>query len=546
MKVLIIDGYVDEPAHFGVPPYLSTYPRYITGLAHMANYEIEYKTIDQIRDSEIPNSDILVVIGGVTVPGNYMGGTPMTVREAQEIAVRFDSKLKILVGSMAAYSIDRSGGVVARPNTFEKYDAKMWRGYEMKMYKLFTGKEWKKGRIALIKRAAILGAPIVKEHPNFPDLMCELELGMGCERKTHCSFCTEPLFGEFVSRPVEDIIEEVKSLYDSGARHFRLGRISNIFAYMGKVTPQPEALKDLYMGIREVAPDLKTLHTDNANPGYMYSHIKPVEKMVATIVEYNTAGDILSMGVESFDPQVIKANNLKISEKHFIEVIQMVNLIGAKRVEGVPKLLPGINLLYGLTAERRATYKINEGILMRILESGLMIRRVNVRKVMAFPGTPLFEALGGKMPRVDERLYRHHKYVLRNKFDHPMLKRVFPQGTILRDVIVEKHSGNLSYGRQMGTYPILIGIPKILPLRTHIDCVVVDHGQRSLTALPIPVDLNTEPLKLLRWVPGIGKSILSRIEFERPYKNMEDFIAHTRTELPEWMKEMVLFNRKRS
>jgi radical SAM superfamily enzyme with C-terminal helix-hairpin-helix motif len=29
--VTIVDGYVDEPAHFGVPPYVSTYPRYVAG-----------------------------------------------------------------------------------------------------------------------------------------------------------------------------------------------------------------------------------------------------------------------------------------------------------------------------------------------------------------------------------------------------------------------------------------------------------------------------------------------------------------------------------
>ncbi len=545
MKVLIIDGYVDEPAHFGVPPYLSTYPRYVAGLARIAGYEVGYKTIEQIRHSEVPNADVLVVIGGVTVPGNYMGGIPMTIREAQEIAEKSNSKLKVLIGSMAEYSVSRAGGVIARPSTFERYNVKMWRGYELKMYKLFTGVDWKKKRYELVKRASILGASIVKEHPNFPDLICELELGMGCEREVHCSFCTEPLWGKFVSRPVEDAIEEVESLYNSGVRHFRLGRVSNIFAYMGGKSPQPEALKELYMGIREVAPELKTLHTDNANPGYMYSHIKAVEEMVGIIAKYNTPGDILSMGVESFDPEVIKANNLKINEKHFLEVVQMVNSVGAVRIEGVPKILPGINLLYGLTGERRATYRINEKALMRILESELMIRRVNIRKAMVFPQTPLFEVFGGKTPRIDEKLYQHHKYVLRKRFDHPMLKRVFPQGTILRDVIIEKHSGNLSYGRQMGTYPILIGIPKILPLRAHINCVVVDHGQRSLTALPIPIDLNTEPLKLLKWIPGIGKSTLSKIEFERPYKNMEDFTKRTNSELPKWIKEMMLFSQKR-
>ena len=31
LDVVLVDGYVDEPAHFGVPPYISTYPRYTAG-----------------------------------------------------------------------------------------------------------------------------------------------------------------------------------------------------------------------------------------------------------------------------------------------------------------------------------------------------------------------------------------------------------------------------------------------------------------------------------------------------------------------------------
>lgn len=50
MKALIVDGYVDEPALLGVPPYVSTYPRYIAGAFLHAGIEVEYLTIDQIRE----------------------------------------------------------------------------------------------------------------------------------------------------------------------------------------------------------------------------------------------------------------------------------------------------------------------------------------------------------------------------------------------------------------------------------------------------------------------------------------------------------------
>src|SRR3989442_1383316 len=49
MKVVILDGYVDEPSKFGVPPYISPYPRYVTGAIHEAAHTSEYVPIAQVR-----------------------------------------------------------------------------------------------------------------------------------------------------------------------------------------------------------------------------------------------------------------------------------------------------------------------------------------------------------------------------------------------------------------------------------------------------------------------------------------------------------------
>jgi len=542
MKALIVDGYVDEPAHFGVPPYIAAYPRYIAGLLKIAGYDIFYDTIEGVRQHGLKEADMLIVVGGVTVPGNYVGGIPMTVEEAKEISKKFVGSKSIIIGSMGQYEVDRSGGMVANLKKFEEYDFSLWYDYERKLYEILTGKAWNENRYSLVKIASAIGADVIKKHPNFPDLMCEIELGMGCEKEIKCSFCTEPLWGRSISRPVDDVIEEISSLYKSGCRHFRLGRISNIFAYMGEKHPDPKAIEALYTGIRSAAPDLMTLHTDNANPGYIYSHMKESESIAGTISMYNTAGDVLSMGIESFDPKVISMNNLKIGKDQAFDVIKMINNVGGSRVEGIPKLLPGINLLYGLMGETKETYKINFETLMKILHANLMIRRVNIRKVMVFPQTPLFEKLNGKDPKIDERMYAHHKFIVRKEFDHEMLKRVFPSGSIFRDVIIEYHDGKMSYGRKIGTYAMLTGIPKILSLRSHIDCVVVDHGQRSLTVLPIPFKINKEGYDMLKWIPGVGDSS-SIVILKRPFNSMQEFVQKTNLKFPDWMSEMVDFER---
>ncbi|MGC9140415.1 radical SAM protein [Athalassotoga sp.] len=541
MKILILDGYVDEPAHFGVPPYISTYSRYIAGISKMAGADVFYETIDEFRSRGLSDADILIVVGGVTVPGNYVGGTPMTVEEAAEIAKKFTGK-KIIIGSMAYYSVDRSGGVVAKLSSFEGYDFSLWLDYERKLYEILTGNIWNESRYALVKVASVEGAEITRLHPNFPALMCEIELGLGCEKPVKCSFCTEPLWGNTISRPVEDVIEEVGALSRSGCKYFRLGRISNIFAYMAKKGPDSKAIEALYTGIRSSAPDLKVLHTDNANPGYIYSNMKSCEEIAGIISYHNTPGDVLSMGVESFDPRVITMNNLKIGAEQFIEVVRMINSVGGKRIDGVPKLLPGINLLYGLTGETKTTYDINFDVLMKILNEGLLVRRVNIRKVMAFPGTPLFEKLKGKTPKVNDSMYKHHKFMVRKFFDHEMIKRVFPAGTILRDVIIEYTEGKISYGRQIGTYALLVGIPKILKKGSVLDCVITDHGQRSITALPIPIRINHEDYDLLKWIPSAGFKA-SELVLKRPFNSFDEMILKTGIKFPEWIREMVSFER---
>ena len=94
MKALIIDGYVDEPACLGVPPYLSPYARYIAGALRergLSENDIHYLTIDTLRENPpgagelIGKADLLVIIAGMTVPGKYLRASPITPGEIETI-----------------------------------------------------------------------------------------------------------------------------------------------------------------------------------------------------------------------------------------------------------------------------------------------------------------------------------------------------------------------------------------------------------------------------------------------------------------------------
>ena len=87
MKAVLIDGYIDEPAALGMPPYISPYIRYIYGALLLKGFDVVYKTLDSIRDEGIWefDSEYIIIYGGTTVPGHYLSGTPLLLSEVKKI-----------------------------------------------------------------------------------------------------------------------------------------------------------------------------------------------------------------------------------------------------------------------------------------------------------------------------------------------------------------------------------------------------------------------------------------------------------------------------
>jgi radical SAM superfamily enzyme with C-terminal helix-hairpin-helix motif len=316
---------------------------------------------------------------------------------------------------------------------------------------------------------------------------------------------------------VAEIASEVAALAVNGARHFRLGRQPDLLSYgvTGGEFPMPDPgrIRELFSEVRRAAPELLTLHIDNVNPGTIAHHEEASREALRAIVEGHTPGDVAAFGMETADPVVVAANNLKATPGEVMEAIRVVNEEGGMRREGIPELLPGLNFIIGLAGETEETFRLNGEFLSGVLSEGLLVRRVNIRRLMAFPGTRAYHE--NTLGRHD-RLFRGFKDQVRRSFDRPMISRVFPLGTILRHLIIEV-TGQPSFGRQMGSYPVLVGIPLPLPVRTVLDAVVVDWGMRSITALPYPVDVNRLPSRALGWLPGIGKRRAAALAAARPF-----------------------------
>src|SRR3989338_9669370 len=156
MKYTILDCYTDEPAGLGVPPYLGTYPRYIAGYL---DCDAAYLTVDDLRlfmknNSIIKNTkpsqktnittynlttnykniqkilsetETLIVVLGVHVPGKYLSAVPGTLHEIIPLIQGLKCE-KILTGP-AVFGTQLFGGRFfekADLSAFDKVDYSMF------------------------------------------------------------------------------------------------------------------------------------------------------------------------------------------------------------------------------------------------------------------------------------------------------------------------------------------------------------------------------------------------------------------------------------
>jgi radical SAM superfamily enzyme with C-terminal helix-hairpin-helix motif len=515
-KALIVDGYIDEPACLGVPPYLSPQVRAAVGAARAARAEVTYLTIDHVRKgTPLPRTDVSLVMAGSAVPGKYLRAMPASGREVERLAQGL-SGIKVLGGPAALESrlwedkfevlAKRDPAAALNDVLSGREPSDRWR----------TMDEWNAWLLA--------GADAVLAHPDFPQpLVAEIETYRGCVRYRSggCSFCVEPLKGRPAFRDEEDIIAECRKLHELGVRNFRLGAQTCIVSYKADLAqgdpprPNPAAVERLFGGIASLGVDV--LHVDNANPAVIATYPDESRQVLETLVEHCTSGNVLALGMESADPAVVEANNLNSTPEQVMDAIALINEIGGEvGPTGLPALLPGLNLIIGLEGETPATLDMNRAFLREVLERGYLLRRINVRQVI--PVRREFT------PTVSHAEFMRFKEMVREEIDRPLLQRLVPRGRVLRRVFTELLDGNTTFGRQIGSYPLLVGIPYPVGIGKFVDVKVVDWGFRSVTAIEHPLNVNTCSLRALESLPGVGRKRAIRLFRKRPLRGPEDLV----------------------
>ena len=533
MRVTILDGFVDEPSCFGVPPYISPYVRYIAGAIRDAGHEYEYITIEQWRKGQQITGEILLIMAGAIVPGRYLRAMPISPREIREITRHFKG-IKILTGSAATFGLGQGGGKkLLKVDGFFDYTAIL--DGDAFIYDFLNGVTQQRRRKRIEWRKwAILGCDIVTQHPDFPEpLIAEIETYRGCIRWFNggCSFCMEPSFGKPVMRSEAEILIEIKELMKRGVKNFRLGCQSCFFSYKAKgigksevPTPNVDAIKRLLEGIHNLKPTI--LHIDNANPAVIAEWENHAMKIAELLKRFSTPGNVAAFGMESADEKVIKENNLNAEPWQVMKAIQILNEIGNERgYNGMPYLLPGINILFGLKGESKETYIKNYKFLKEVMKKNLLLRRINIRQVVNFRGNGI---------KINKTEFKKFKKKVNEEINRFMLKKMLPYGSILRDVYLELNKGNATYGRQIGTYPILVYIPYKTEINRFIDVKIYDHGFRSVSAIEFPFNINEARYSQLRNIPKIGSRKAAEIIKKKPIKSLEEIENIIGKNMKEW------------
>jgi radical SAM superfamily enzyme with C-terminal helix-hairpin-helix motif len=491
--VVILDCYTVEPSGLGVPPYLSTYVRSAFSALSVARPEatVRYVTIDDVRwclhggrpHTEPPLSDsltysattnrddairllsdaaIVVVIAGDAVPSVHLHAQNGSVEEIARALACVRGR-RVLLGPLAAYAL-------AQPVAYAGlFDA------------VHTHTIISRDVLAGSRRAAPYER-LRDDRSAYDDLIgqlgwrpvAEIELYRGCTRRRYCSFCNEPIKASLVDfRSVEDVLDEIHRLYAAGVRNFRLGQQTCFFSYLNR---DADSIERLLVGIREDCTDLEVLHIDNADPLAVASPIGL--KIARHVAKYCSEGNCAAMGIESFDPEVIERNALTCTPQVLVRAVEHVNEAGAERGRlGLPKLLPGLNLVYGLPGETHRTHLANLTWLAHVLGAGLLCHRTNVRQARPFPGTPLAAMVEEKPPSAEH--FATWKADIDATWDQPMKRRVYPLGQRLAGLHSFFVTTRGTWFRRLGSYPIQVVERDIaLPLYTPADLTVVEHASR--------------------------------------------------------------------
>lgn len=260
-----------------------------------------------------------------------------------------------------------------------------------------------------------------------------IKIADGCRRP--CAFCAIPLIkGKAVSRPIDAILEEARTLQDLGVRELIL--IAQDTTDYGHDLGIKNGLANMLEELVAAAPDVDWMRIMYAYPGYVTDQLIEVMASNPQVVPY------LDMPLQHAHPDVLRRMKRPAN-------IDWVHRTLEKMRSALPELALRTTFIVGYPGETEAEFQT----LLDFVED-IRFDRVGTFQFSFEPGTTS-EPLGDPIPQEvkEERFER----LMQLQSDISLEKNQAYVGSTL-DVLIEGHNEGISVGRSYRDAPEIDGM----------------------------------------------------------------------------------------
>ena len=158
-------------------------------------------------------------------------------------------------------------------------------------------------------------------HLTTPRHYAYLKIAEGCDR--HCAYCAIPLItGKHVSRPKQEILNEVKAMVAAGVKEFQV--IAQELTYYGVDIDGKRHIADLIRDIADI-PGVKWIRLHYAYPNQFPLELLDVMNEKSNVCKY------LDIALQHISDSVLKAMHRHVTKKETIDLVKQIRA----RVPGI-------------------------------------------------------------------------------------------------------------------------------------------------------------------------------------------------------------------
>ncbi len=182
----------------------------------------------------------------------------------------------------------------------------------------------------------------------------------GCDK--FCTFCVVPFTrGRERSRPLDSIVNEVKSLRDRGFKEVNLlGQ--NVNSYRDGDYDFP----DLLSSVAKAVPDMRIRFTTSHPQDFS-------DKLIYTIAEYENICNYIHLPIQSGSNRILRLMNRTYTVEHYLE-----------RIEKARRIIPGVSLstdiIAGFPTETEEDHKMTLEVMREIRYDGAFMFKYSPRE----------------------------------------------------------------------------------------------------------------------------------------------------------------------